>query len=99
MDKIYVVVGTAGDHDDYRIWMTVGFRDVSDAEKYREMCMFEADRIQKEMDDLDRNFAEHEIGVTQYWDIHESIIDSNAVDKSFSWDEPVEYRIDELEIR
>jgi len=99
MNKIYVVVGNSGEHDDYRRWMTVGFNDVSDAEKYREMCMFEADRIQNEMDVLDRSFEHHEVGVIEYWDIHESILGGNAVDKSFDYDKPVEYEIAELEIR
>lgn len=99
MNKIYVVIGNAGDYDDYRTWMTIGFHDVSDAEKYREMCMFESDRIQNEMDALERSFEYKEVGVTEYWDIHERITSSNAVDKLFEWDEPVGYEIKELEIR
>lgn len=99
MDKVYVVVGSAGDHDDYRTWTTIGYRDVSRAEKYREMCMFEAGRIQREMDDLNERWQEGDVHVLHYWDEHEKITGSNAVDKSFSWDVPVEYEIKELEVR
>lgn len=99
MNKIYVVTGHAGEHDDYRIWPSMGFYDVTDAEKYREKCMFEAERINKEINMLNEDFQNKEINVLYYWDKYDAIIKSNAVDESFDWEEPVDYTIDELEVR
>lgn len=97
--KIHVVMGSCGQHDDYRTWMTIGFHMISSAETYKDACEAEARRIRNEINELDGEFQEKEIGVTEYWDRHDRIRTSNAIDESFDWDEPVEYTIDWLEVR
>ena len=105
MEVIFVVMGHAGLHDDYRTWMAKGFKNKSDAELYQLKCIDEANRIIKEINTLEKErftFTDDRLPevadpISYLADV-QAIIDSNKVDDYFEHDQDIDYTIDALEV-
>jgi len=106
MEVIFVVVGHAGSHDDYRSWTSKGFHKRNDAVLYQQKCIDEANRINEAILEMERKrFTFIDGGLVpeiddpvNYWTDVQSLIDSNKVDVYFEHDNDFDYTIDALEI-
>lgn len=104
MITVFVVKGHAGAHDDYMSWMTKGFYNLDDAVVYQELCQEEANRIVREMAEFeDKHSGSDRFDAPsdplKYWDEMSKIKKSNTVDEWFEYEEPIEYTVEDLEVR
>jgi len=107
MNNIFVIIGHAGQHDDYRTWTTKGFYKRQDAVEYQKKCIDEANRITKEMKALEQQFKfdvlqqnlSDTLDPVIYWTDVQGIIDSNTVDNFFEYDDDIDYTIESLEVK
>ena len=102
MTIVFVVIGHAGLHDDYRTWMTKGFHAELGAKIYMKKCKDEAERIVLEMQELDNTLLRQwqDTGVpNEYWRAYTKITEGNKVDEYFEYEKPIDYIIEELEIK
>lgn len=106
MVVIFVVVGHAGQHDDYRSWMSKGFHKRDDAVVHQRKCIDEANRVTREIKTMEEERFTYPHGgmvpeieePLRYWSDVQAIIDSNKTDDYFEYDEDIDYTVDALEV-